>query len=424
MSGPKLSQAEIERRQRARLENQREEYLRGAAGLQQQKDQICQWLAGEAFQKLRGESTAVADAVRRELEEGMSRLEEIPVPDMQTLDSYPGTLAQAEQKNRERFSGLERIIQREEQRLAAAGQRQSGRKWEERLSRLIQYAEVDRPTASGVIGFDFDGEIQELRGQLFWLARNLKEGCIPGQKRMRALSEKGSRELEAYASDPNLHSRREQAKLLVEKLLNEWQEELRRIRGMETRYNEYCILAGVVRISPRPAEDFAGEKELDKEIKRLKDIYRRKDEMDYIATQINEVMIELGYQFVSSKVLRRKNGSEYDCSLYQADEEAGVSIYTDESGAVMMQMTMLGEGAATKEEEEISYQRQLDFCSAHPDIVEALARKGVLLKQVNYLPPSKEYTVKRQITQESGAKVVDRRRRRRGKQKVRSMQSS
>ena len=127
---------------------------------------------------------------------------------------------------------------------------------------------LDRPTASGVIGFDFDGEIQELRGQLFWLARNLKEGCIPGQKRMRALSEKGSRELEAYASDPNLHSRREQAKLLVEKLLNEWQEELRRIRGMETRYNEYCILAGVVRISPRPAEDFAGEKELDKEIKR------------------------------------------------------------------------------------------------------------------------------------------------------------
>ena len=81
----------------------------------------------------------MADAVRRELEEGMSRLEEIPVPDMQTLDSYPGTLAQAEQKNRERFSGLERIIQREEQRLAAAGQRQSGRKWEERLSRLIQY---------------------------------------------------------------------------------------------------------------------------------------------------------------------------------------------------------------------------------------------------------------------------------------------
>ena len=32
--------------------------------------------------------------------------------------------------------------------------------------------------------------------------------------------------------------------------------------------------------------------------------------MDYIATQINEVMIELGYQFVSSKVLRRKNGSD------------------------------------------------------------------------------------------------------------------
>ena len=79
MSGPKLSQAEIERRQRARLENQREEYLRGAAGLQQQKDQICQWLAAKRSKSCAGESTAVADAVRRELEEGMSRLEEIPV---------------------------------------------------------------------------------------------------------------------------------------------------------------------------------------------------------------------------------------------------------------------------------------------------------------------------------------------------------
>lgn len=424
MSGPKLSQAELEHRQRARLEKQREEYLRGAANLQEQRSRIRQWLAGEAFQKLCEESVAGADAVRRELEERMSRMEEIPVPDMQTLNSYPCMLAQTEQKNRERLSGLERIIQREEQHLAVTGQRQSGRQVEEKINRLIQYADTGQTVISGVIGFDFDGEIQELQKQLLRLAREMKKGCIPGRKRMRALSEKGSRELEAYAGDPNLHSRREQAKLLVERLLNEWQEELRRIRNMEKRYNEYCILAGVVRINPRPTKDFTGEEELDKEIKRLKEIYRRKDEMDYIATQINEVMIELGYQFVSSKALRRKNGSEYDCSLYQADEEAGVSIYTDESGAVMMQMTMLGEGAATEEEEEISYQRQLDFCSAHPDIVEALAKKGVLLKQVNYLPPSKKYTVKRQITQESGAKVVDRRRRRRGKQKVRNMQSS
>ena len=68
-------------------------------------------LAGEAFQKLRGESTAVADAVRRELEEGMSRLEEIPVPDMQTLDSYPGTLAQRNRRTERDFpvwSGLSR----------------------------------------------------------------------------------------------------------------------------------------------------------------------------------------------------------------------------------------------------------------------------------------------------------------------------
>ena len=71
MSGPKLSQAEIERRQRARLENQREEYLRGAAGLQQQKDQICQWLGWRSVPKAaRGKAqlwqTLFAESWKRE----------------------------------------------------------------------------------------------------------------------------------------------------------------------------------------------------------------------------------------------------------------------------------------------------------------------------------------------------------------------
>ena len=171
------------------------------------------WLAKRS-KSCAGESTAVADAVRRELEEGMSRLEEIPVPDMQTLDSYSGYAGPSgTEEQREIFrSGAdypERRAAPGRGRTKAVRQEVGGET--QQAYPILQ--RLDRPTASGVIGFDFDGEIQELRGQLFWLARNLKEGCIPGQKRMRALSEKGSRELEAYASDPNLHSRREQAKL-------------------------------------------------------------------------------------------------------------------------------------------------------------------------------------------------------------------
>ena len=108
MSGPKLSQAEIERQQRARMEKRREEYLRRAAGLRRRKEQMRQWYDSETYQKLKQESPAAAGTVRRELEEGIRgleegllRLEEIPVLDQQPLDSYSELLEKAEQKNQE-----------------------------------------------------------------------------------------------------------------------------------------------------------------------------------------------------------------------------------------------------------------------------------------------------------------------------------
>ena len=286
---------------------------------------------------------------------------------------------------------------------------------------MLQLIRRETPTAAGVVDFQFDGEIQMLRAQLLMLAKNMKKNASARDKRLSELARKGSLELQSYARDPALEKKKDQVRLRAEELLNRWQETLRLLRRREERYSEYCVLASAVHTSPRPADAFADDNMLEEEIRRLGELYQKKDEMDFIATQINAVMIELGYQFVTSTALRRKNGSEYDYSLYQADEEAGISIYTDESGAVMMQMTMLGEGEVTGADEEISYQRQLDFCAAHPDILEALKKRGVLLKQVNYLPPSRKYASKRKVSQRSTARVVDRRRRR-GKQKVRRMQ--
>ena len=94
----------------------------------------------------------------------------------------------------------------------------------------------------------------------------------------------------------------------AEELLNRWQETLRLLRRREERYSEYCVLASAVHTSPRPADAFADDNMLEEEIRRLGELYQKKDEMDFIATQINAVMIELGYQFVTSTALRRKNG--------------------------------------------------------------------------------------------------------------------
>ena len=156
--------------------------------------------------------------------------------------------------------------------------------------------------------------------------------------------------------------------------------------------------------------------------------------MDYIADQINEAMVDLGYSFVTSRVLTRKNSGETDFSLYKADDQTGIAVYTDRSGAVMMRMTVLGDDpVVTEEDRDFSYQRQIDFCAGHPDLVAALAERGVFLKQKSYQEPDRKHTYKIDMSGNKTAKVnvtskkddsqkIDRRRRRRASsKKVRAM---
>ena len=166
-------------------------------------------------------------------------------------------------------------------------------------------------------------------------------------------------------------------------------------------------------------------------LSQLRDLYRQQDEMDYIADQINDAMVELGYTFVTSRVLTKKDQGETDFSLYQADRETGVAVYTDQTGAVMMRMTVLGDDPViTEADRDFSYQRQIDFCAGHPDIVAALAGRGVLLKQRNYREPDRAYTYKINIQgqktaantgstkKDAGVQKADRRRRRAGSKRM------
>ena len=189
-------------------------------------------------------------------------------------------------------------------------------------------------------------------------------------------------------------------------------------------------------VIPKNPSDFADAQAIKKDIADLNCKLRKKDEMDYIADQINDAMISLGYGLVTSRVLTRKDQSEMDCSLYQADDETGIAIYTDQTGAVMMRMTVLGDDSdITEDDRDFSLQRQIDFCAGHADIVDALAERGVYLKQKSYLEPDKKHTYKVNMNA-TGSTVqkdangqtilkkdkVDRRKRRRAnKKKVRAM---
>lgn len=208
-----------------------------------------------------------------------------------------------------------------------------------------------------------------------------------------------------------------------------WQEEKKAL------YEEYLALAAMTDALPQKAEDFSDREMLRREINKLSDAYRKKDEMDYIADQINEVMADFGYTFVTSKVLTRQDDAETDYSLYQADEETGVEVYTDQAGTVMMRMAVLGgDPMVTEEDRAFSYQRQIDFCAGHVELVEALAERGIYLKQKSYEAPDRKFTYKIRIAKEGDTSTgnavqkstaergIDRRRRRRaGSKKMRTM---
>ena len=199
--------------------------------------------------------------------------------------------------------------------------------------------------------------------------------------------------------------------------------------------DEYYALAVITDTTPKNPSDFENEDSIKTEIKRLRYMYRKQDEMDYIADQINDAMVDLGYSFVTSRVLTKKDQGETDFSLYKADEKTGIAVYTDQTGAVMMRMTVLGDDPTiTEDDREFSYQRQIDFCAGHPDLVNALAERGVFLKQKSYQEPDRKHTFKIDVSGKGTIKTdtiadkdmsrqkIDRRRRRRASsKKVRTM---
>lgn len=227
------------------------------------------------------------------------------------------------------------------------------------------------------------------------------------------------------------------ARSYVQAMINEEADIRRRECEKRNLYDDYAALAVLMDVIPKPPSDFPDTEALKEIIADFNCRLRQKNEMDYIADQINEAMVSLGYGFVTSRVLTRKDRTEMDCSLYQADDRTGIAVYTDQSGAVMMRMTVLGSDTDITDDDRLfSLERQIDFCAGHADIVDALAERGVYLKQKSYLEPDKKYTYKVNVNT-AGTKVqtdadgrvilrkdiVDRRKRRRAKgKKMRSMQ--
>lgn len=435
MSGPKLSAAEIERRRQEQLERERQEALRRLREAQKAYRQACAKiedtkryalsLLAQIDDMYRGDAKKQSDAILAAL----NVRQIIDDKDTQAYHVAADAMAKDVQKA---ISDLDKNLRVFLLRSKTDQQLTKSNSMHQSFQSFIRSS--SDPIDVLAIDFKSDFDRNQLLDKINQILIHLKMMAIHGKTdSIRQYAAKAEGKIQAIINnglnDSDIVHR-------VQSIINEEADIIRREEEIMALYDDYVAITTLMSIVPKSPFDFPNVQAIKKEILDLNCKFRKKDEMDYIADQINDAMISLGYGFVTSRVLTRKDQSEMDCSLYQADDQTGIAIYTDQTGAVMMRMTVLGEDTdITEDDRDFSLQRQIDFCSGHADIVDALAERGVYLKQKSYLEPDKKHTYKVNMNQ-TGSTVqknsngqtilkkdkVDRRKRRRAnKKKVRAM---
>lgn len=436
MSGPKLSAAEIERRRQEQLERERQEALRRLREAQKTYRLACDKiedtkryalsLLSQIDDMYRGDARKAADAI-------LSTLKIRTISDDKDTQAYLAAAGAMENDAQKVVSDLDRSLSvflsrsKADQKLTKA----------DSVHQSFQaYMSLSNdPIDVSTIDFKSNYDRNQLLDKINQILIHYKWVSVHGKTDLiRQYAVKAEGKIQSVVDNKRLKD--SDVVNQVQSVINEEADIIRRETEITALYDDYVAIATMADVIPKNPSDFADAQAIKKDIADLNCKLRKKDEMDYIADQINDAMISLGYGLVTSRVLTRKDQSEMDCSLYQADDETGIAIYTDQTGAVMMRMTVLGDDSdITEDDRDFSLQRQIDFCAGHADIVEALAERGVYLKQKSYLEPDKKHTYKVNMNA-TGSTVqkdangqtilkkdkVDRRKRRRAnKKKVRAM---
>jgi hypothetical protein len=437
MSGPKLSAAEIERRRQEQLERERQEALRRLREAQKAYRTACGKIEDVKRYSLsllqQVDAMYRADA-QKEVDSILASLMTVQITDDKDPQAYLSAANVISKNTETALTILDKRIavylanSKTDQKLSNANTaHQSFHSYITLKSDPIDVLSID---------FKSDYDQKQLLNKVDQVFIHYKWLSTNGQSdSLRQFGTNAAGTIQNILTQRN-QLQRSEIIARIQTILNEEGDILRRDAEKAACYDDYVALATLMNIIPKALSDFSGIQAIQKDIADLNCKLRKKDEMDYIADQINDAMVSLGYGLVTSSVLTRKDQSEMDCSLYQADDQTGIAIYTDQTGAVMMRMTVLGNDTdITDVDRDFSLQRQIDFCAGHADIVEALAKRGVFLKQKSYLAPDKKHTYKvnmnatgTTIQKDANGRtvlkkdMVDRRKRRRAnKKKMRAM---
>ncbi|KAA9023913.1 hypothetical protein [Niallia endozanthoxylica] len=132
---------------------------------------------------------------------------------------------------------------------------------------------------------------------------------------------------------------------------------------------------------------------LKEDISTLEKQLREKEETEYIANSVNEIMTSLGYEVVSSDIMQTPKRRVVQ-QLYDFGEDSVINVSASDDGSLLFQVAGISEGPK-REASSLEKVRMMEnmekFCEKYPVIREKLLTKGIELTNEDLKPTCEEY---------------------------------
>ena len=181
---------------------------------------------------------------------------------------------------------------------------------------------------------------------------------------------------------------------LIEKCEKEAKEYEECVDEYESLKVEYWALCEELSVEAKPERcSRAGITFLKEQIKILEEELQRSQEDEYIATAVNEVMSEMGYDVLGYRDSER-HSLKYHHDLYRYSDGTAVDVTYSSDGQITMELGGIDSSDRIPNEDEANAlcTKMESFCDDFNEIERRLAEKGVLVSErIQRLPPSTAY---------------------------------
>jgi hypothetical protein len=163
---------------------------------------------------------------------------------------------------------------------------------------------------------------------------------------------------------------------------------------LRSTYHTLCEMLGE-EAHPLPFSISNGEQgieHLKSEIANLKEKWKRKEEAEYIAQSVHEIMNSLGYDILATDFMQTPKRDVFH-HIYELSGDNVVNVFTSDNGSLLFEVTGVSEGKkeTTSLEKTKIKEGMEEFCADYEVIKECLRARGIELTEESIKPASEVY---------------------------------